>query len=117
MRLLSQNLLANNYNVTFVGSYKSGYWKNYIKNKLIDIFPEEFVQKRKRGFSFHIDDWFSNSNQGNYILNEFIVSRNSKLHSIFNSSELEKQVLKRSTHSKISRLLWNLLVLRIWMNK
>lgn len=89
--------------------------KIFLKERLATKFNGDFINRPKKGFSMPYNKWMKDKKQlGDYV-KDSIFSSTSNLHLLFNKTELACEYNQFINHENNSRLIWNLMVLNIWL--
>ena len=89
--------------------------KIFLKEILTKKFGRDFINRPKKGFSIPFNKWMKHKNQlGNYV-KDSIFSNTSNLHLLFNKTELAKEYNQFINNDNNARLIWNLMVLNLWL--
>jgi asparagine synthase (glutamine-hydrolysing) len=96
-----------------------GRWvgKALLKRVLAKSFPQDFVYRKKQGFSIPRDRWFLPGNCGRKMLEESLRAPNSPLREWFRSEAIEEILASHTPTHDASSQLWLLLVLSIWVSQ
>ncbi|MBA2611550.1 MAG: asparagine synthase (glutamine-hydrolyzing) [Bacteroidetes bacterium] len=92
----------------------SGEWRGklLLKELMLKNFSNEFVHRKKQGFSIPLDKWFSHKGDLNQLLHDKLLSPNSVLNTYFNVNTITKMVDENQTSG-----LWLLVFLEEWLSQ
>jgi asparagine synthase (glutamine-hydrolysing) len=90
----------------------SGEWRGklLLKELLGKNFPDEFIHRKKQGFSIPLSKWFSGKGELNQLLQDKLLSKNSLLNNYFNADTINTLVKTNNTKG-----LWLLVFLEEWL--
>jgi asparagine synthase (glutamine-hydrolysing) len=90
----------------------SGEWRGklLLKELLGKNFPDEFIHRKKQGFSIPLSKWFSGKGELNQLLQDKLLSKNSLLNNYFNADTINTLVKTNNTNG-----LWLLVFLEEWL--
>lgn len=91
--------------------------KYLLKKVLGKTFPNEFLHRRKQGFSIPRDQWFYEGQSGRKMLEQIVLDPQSRLYQWFKPESVRAQLQNHSENSDRSGPLWLLLVLGIWLEQ
>ena len=93
--------------------------KIILKDLLSEVFPKEFVYRRKQGFGAPIELWLRDSKMKSFV-NSFLESEN-KIYNFLNKTEIIKIrdifYSSATNEKKYAQKLWSLLCLALWFQK
>lgn len=92
----------------------SGEWRGklILKKLLANNFPDNFVNRRKQGFSIPLSKWFEGDDKLNQLISDKLSSKNSLLNTYFNSGTINKLI-----NSDNAGGLWSLLFMEEWLHQ
>ncbi len=92
----------------------SGEWqgKQLLKKLLSKNFQDEFVNRKKQGFSIPLTKWFSREGELNQLLQDKLLSQNSLLKEYFNTATIQELIRTNNTSG-----LWLLVFLEEWLHQ
>lgn len=92
----------------------SGEWRGklLLKELMLKNFPDEFVNRKKQGFSIPLDKWFGHKGELNQLLQDKLLSSDSLLNTYFNPLTIKEMIEKNHTSG-----LWLLLFLEEWLSQ
>ena len=90
----------------------SGEWrgKQLLKKLLGKNFSEEFVNRKKQGFSIPLNKWFSHEGELNQLLQDKLLTPNAMLKEYFNVKAINKLIISNNYVG-----LWLLIFLEEWL--
>jgi asparagine synthase (glutamine-hydrolysing) len=97
-------------NINNSGDGKTWNGKLLLKEILRKQFGDSFIDRKKMGFGVPLSKWFANGGELNQMLNDYLLSANSKILFYFDRSVVEEMIRKNS-----SGHLWLLLFLEEWL--
>jgi asparagine synthase (glutamine-hydrolysing) len=105
--------LNRNQKFTFINKKFEG--KMPLKKIVENIFGKEFTYRQKRGFSLPRKNWFQKGHYLYEMLSDLVSSESNRLNFFFNTSFIEKKLKDHTTFNNNSKLLWQVLILGIWL--
>ena len=99
-------------------SREDGGWdgKILLRRILGQYFPEEFIERPKRGFMVPLEKWFGTSGELRPMLDERLSDHHSRLQDFFRLEELRERVKAPMTRRTADQL-WQLLFLELWLEQ
>lgn len=91
--------------------------KYVLKQQLASLFEEEFVHRRKQGFSIPVGSWFAPGGNARKMLEEILADASSPLHRWFNTHALRSLLPTETNEFVIPGVLWLFLVLGLWLEQ
>ncbi len=91
--------------------------KYLLKKVLGQSFSNEFLHRRKQGFSIPRDQWFYEGQSGRRMLEEIVLDPGSRLYEWFKPESVQAHLQNHSENWDRSGPLWLLLVLGIWLEQ
>ncbi|MDO8998180.1 MAG: asparagine synthase (glutamine-hydrolyzing) [Bacteroidota bacterium] len=90
----------------------SGEWRGklLLKELMLKNFPNDFVHRKKQGFSIPLTKWFSKKGELNQLLQDKLLSQNSLLNEYFNPDAINELIISNNTNG-----LWLLVFLEEWL--
>ena len=90
--------------------------KYLLKRAFSDLLPSENVNRRKMGFGVPVGQWFRGPLRE--LLCDSLLGQDSRVHEYFNPAVIEKLITPHlQSQADNSFLLWNLLMLEMWMRE
>lgn len=91
--------------------------RTFFKNAYADLLPSEIRKKKKHGFGLPIPVWLRTDERLNELMRELVLSPRAIQRGYFKRKFLEDLVKnhKKDTTSFYGTVLWNLMVLELWM--
>ena len=114
--LLDQELVDFSCTLPPIWKVKNGETKVIFKEAVKDLFPEEFLNRPKMGFSVPIGEWFKGELKS-FVFDKLINSSLTRI-PLFKEEQLKTILEEHFTGKRnFETLIWNLLMLSLWFEE
>jgi asparagine synthase (glutamine-hydrolysing) len=93
--------------------------RSFFKDAYADLLPVEILKKTKHGFGLPIPVWLRTDKALNELMHDLVLSPRSVQRGFFSRAALERLLAahRTDTTSFYGTILWNLMVLELWMRR